>query len=161
MPPQPTGAVQYKKKDGRLDLSDDGKYLFFTPAGAKSPTVTTPVAEITNLQQTGAASAKVALKVFVNEESYVFSFTGGDNARKEQEAVTDALRNIIAANKAQSETMQALVASPSSHQNGGAGDAAQASTIAIAKAMAKKVEEEAWYDDDKLKAVECESQRQA
>ena len=152
MTPQPSGSVQYKKKDGRLDLSEDGKYLFVTPAGAKSPTVTIPVAEITNLQQTGAASAKVALKVFVKEESYVFSFTGGDNARKEQEAVTEALRNIIAAHKAQSENMQSLVATPSSNQNGGAGDAAQSSTIAIAKATAKKVEDEAWYDDEKLRA---------
>lgn len=150
MPPQPSGAVQYKKKDGRLELSEDGKYLFFTNTASTSPAVTVPVADITNLQQTPATSPKIALKIFVGEESYVFSFTSAANARKEQEAVTDALRNIIAANKAKSENVQSLVATPAAQQNGG--DAAQSSTIAIARATTSKAVEEEWYDDGKLLA---------
>ena len=156
MPPPPPASVSYKKKDGKLDLSDDSKYLFFTTSSASSPTVTIPVADITNLQQTPESSAKVALKVFVKEESYVFSFTSESKARKEQEGMTDALRNIIASNKARSEAVQSLVATPSGagtpagQQNGG--DAGQSAAMAIAKAVSSKSAEEAWYDDNKLKS---------
>ncbi|KAI7157300.1 hypothetical protein KC316_g15475, partial [Hortaea werneckii] len=65
MPPTTRASVAYKKKDGSLSVADDRKYLFWTPAAppGASPSVTVPVADITNLQQTPESSPKVALKV--------------------------------------------------------------------------------------------------
>lgn len=156
MPPTPTAAVSWKKQNGTLSLSADSKYLFFTPPNASSPAVTIPVADVTNLQQTPESSPKVALKVFVKDESYVFSFTSEGKARKEQEAVTDSLRNIIATNKAKSDAVQSLVATPSgaatpAGQSNGE-DGGQSAAMAIAKAVSSKAAEEAWYDDNKLKS---------
>ena len=156
MPPTPTAAVSWKKQNGTLSLSADSKYLFFTPPNASSPAVTIPVVDVTNLQQTPESSPKVALKVFVKDESYVFSFTSEGKARKEQEAVTDALRNIIATNKAKSDTVQSLVGTPSGVATPAAqsnwGDVGQSAAMAIAKAVSSKAADEAWYDDSKLKS---------
>ncbi|KAK3054062.1 RNA polymerase II transcription factor B subunit 1 [Extremus antarcticus] len=153
MPPSPTAAVSYKKKDGSLSISPDHKYLFWTGQGTSSPAVTIPVADITNLQQTPASSPKVALKVFVKEESYVFSFTSKDGAKKEQEVVTDTLRNTIAAAKAPSAAAQLAPAptTPAGGQQNG-GDAGASAAMAIAKAVSSKQADEGWYDDSKLKS---------
>ncbi|KAK5174232.1 RNA polymerase II transcription factor B subunit 1 [Saxophila tyrrhenica] len=154
MPPTPTAAVLYKKKDGSLTISPDHKYLFWTGQGTSSPALTIPVGDITNLQQTPATSAKVALKVFVKEESHVFSFTSKDRAKKEQEEVTDTLRNTIAAAKAPTAAAQLQPATTPSgdggQQNGG--DAGQSAAMAIAKAISSKQADEGWYDDSKLKS---------
>ena len=153
MPPPPTASVSYKKKDGTLALSQDAKYLFWSPPNA-SPAVTVPVADITNLQQAPGSSPKVALKVFVKEDSHVFSFTSKENARREQEAVTEALRNAIAANNAQSESVKQVlpvgVSPPATQQDGG--EAGQSAAMAIAKAVSSKAADEGWYDDNKLKS---------
>lgn len=157
MPATPTATVSYKKKDGTLTLSDDRKYLFFTPPNA-SPAATVPVADITNLQQTPESSAKVALKVFVKDDSYVFSFTSKENARKEQEAVTEMLRHIIQANKADSAKelvppSSTSTPTPAAQQNdGGQGNTGQSAAMAIAKAISSKAADEGWYDDSKLKS---------
>ncbi|KAH9810935.1 general transcription and DNA repair factor IIH subunit tcf-29-like [Teratosphaeria destructans] len=151
MSPSIKASVSYKKKDGSLTVSDDKKYLFWTPAqppGA-SPSVTVPVADITNLQQTPESSAKIALKVFIKEESHVFSFTSKDAARKEQEAVTNTLRDIIAANKA-GVTAQLAPAAAASTPGKEGGDGGQSAAMAIAKAVSSK-QDDSWYDDNKLK----------
>lgn len=152
MPPTPA-PVSYKKKDGLLSTSDDTKYLFWTPAAPpnSSPAVTVPVADITNLQQTPESSPKVALKVVVKDDNYVFSFTGG-SARKHQEAITDTLRNTIAAAKAS--TAASVLPTPSGAgtprpQNGG--ETGQPAAMAIAKAVSSKAADDGWYDDQKLK----------
>ncbi|KAK4958910.1 RNA polymerase II transcription factor B subunit 1 [Elasticomyces elasticus] len=149
MPPAKTSVV-YKKKDGSLTVGDDTKYLFWTPSAppGASPAVTIPVADITNLQQTGEASAKVALKVFVKEESYVFNFTSKDAARKEQVAVTDTLRDAIAALKAGT----SLPSAPRAAQNNGEGAANQSGALTMAKAVSAKPQDEGWYDDSRLKS---------
>jgi transcription initiation factor TFIIH subunit 1 len=147
----PKATVTYKKKDGVLAVSDDSKHLFWTPSAppGSAPTVTITVVDITNLQQTPETSPKVALKVFVKEDSYVFSFTDKQTGRKEQEVVTDHLRNVISAHKA------AEAAPPVSTRNPGTpgqnGDPAQPAAIAMAKAASSKSVDEAWYDDAKLK----------
>ncbi|KAK4554678.1 RNA polymerase II transcription factor B subunit 1 [Recurvomyces mirabilis] len=151
----PTKAlVAYKKKDGSLTVSEDKKYLFWTPStppGA-SPTVTVPIADITNLQQTPATNPKVALKVFVKEDSYVFSFTSKDAARKEQEVMTDTLRNVIATNKSGAAAQLVPTAGTPQPAHNGAGDPGQSSSMAIAKALSAKPQDESWYDDGKLKS---------
>jgi len=156
MPPAstPTASVAYKKKDGALTISADKKYAFFTPKTPpnSSPAVTIPVADITNLQQTPASSAKVALKVFVKAEDYTFYFTAKDGARREQEAVTEALRSSIAASKASS-AAQLLPSAGSGRQSAAErGDEGQSAAMAIAKAVSSKSNEDSWYDDSKLKS---------
>ena len=149
----PKATVTYKKKDGVLAVSDDSKYLFWTPSAppGSSPTVTINIVDITNLQQTPESSPKVALKVFVNEESYVFSFTDKQSARKEQEVVTDTLRNVISASKASAPPQ---VSTPNPGTPGAApnGEPTQPAAMAIAKAVSYKSSDEAWYDDAKLKS---------
>jgi len=149
----PKATVNHKKKDGVLAVSDDSKYLFWTPSAppGSSPTVTITIVDITNLQQTPESSPKVALKVFVNEESYVFSFTDKQSARKEQEVVTDTLRNVISASKA---AAPPPVSAPDPGTPGAAqnGEVAQPAAMAIAKAVSSKSADEAWYDDAKLKS---------
>jgi transcription initiation factor TFIIH subunit 1 len=155
MPPTKASA-KYSKKDGSLVVFDDKKYVFWTPSDppGATPTITIPVADITNLQQTPATSKAIALKVFVNADSYVFSFTHKENARKEQENVTEILRNTIAANKAS--TAAALVPSaattPKPAAGGGENGGAQSAAMAIAKAVSSKAADEGWYDDSKLMA---------
>lgn len=154
MPPPSPAPVTYKKKDGLLSIADDAKYLFWTPAAPpnSSPTVTVPIADITNLQQTPASTPKVALKVVVKDDSYVFSFTGGD-ARKNQEAITDTLRNTIASAKASTAASVLPTGSASGTprpQNGG--ETGQPAAMAIAKAVSSKASaDDGWYDDAKLK----------
>lgn len=157
MPPT-KATVTYKKKDGSLTVADDRKYLFWTPSAppGASPSVTVPVADITNLQQTPAENPKVALKVVVGEDSYIFSFTSRDAARKEQEAVTDTLRNAIAAQKAKSGPQLASAAesgsgTPLAAANGD-GDPGQSAAMAIAKAVSAKPQDEGWYSDVTLKS---------
>jgi transcription initiation factor TFIIH subunit 1 len=146
----PKASVTYKKKDGVLAVSDDSKHLFWTPSAppGSAPTVTITVVDITNLQQTPESSSKVALKVFVKEDSYVFSFTDKQAGRKEQEVVTEHLRNVISANKAAAAAP--LVSTPNPGTPAQNGEHARPAAIAMAKAASSKATDEAWYDDAKL-----------
>ncbi|KAF2460402.1 RNA polymerase II transcription factor [Lineolata rhizophorae] len=103
-----TASASYKKQDGTLAVSEDKKTVAWTAAAAgSSPALTASVADITNLQQTPATSAKVSTKLFVQRpgaaapETHVFTFTSTANARAEQAAITDALRQGIEAHKAE------------------------------------------------------------
>lgn len=148
--PSTKANVTYKKKEGSLTVSDDIKYVFWTPSAppGASPTVTIPIADITNLQQTPATQPKVALKVVVKEDSYVFSFTHATDARKEQEGITDTLRDRIAALKAG--TAASLAPAASSGPAPNADDGGRPAAMAIAKAVSSAPTEESWYDDSKL-----------
>jgi transcription initiation factor TFIIH subunit 1 len=143
-----TSNVAYKKKDGTLAVSEDGKYLFWTPSSppGASPAVTVPLADITNLQQTPATSPKALLKVVVGQENYTFGFTHATNARKDQGDITGILQDSIAALKASSVAALAAKAAPAP----GTDDRAQPAAMAIAKAAASKTADESWYDDRTL-----------
>ncbi|KAF1822158.1 uncharacterized protein K489DRAFT_320300 [Dissoconium aciculare CBS 342.82] len=145
-----TSNVAYKKKDGTLAVSEDGKYLFWTPSSPSGapPAVTVPLADITNLQQTPATSPKALLKVLVQEESYTFSFTHVTNARKDQGDITGVLQDRIAALKASSAA--ALAAKVAVTPGNSVDDRMQPAAMAIAKAVASKANDESWYDDRKL-----------
>lgn len=143
-------SVSLKKKDGFLTVSDDGKYLFYTPASPPdaSPSKTIPIVDITNLQQTPASNPKVALKVLVKDDNYVFSFTSTQSARKEQESITETLRNAIAAVKASATNKNAAqTANTATSDSPG-----QSAAMAMVKAASSKAVDESWYDDNKLKA---------
>lgn len=151
MPPT-TASVAYKKKDGTLSVTADNKTLSWTPAQPLgSSAVKLQVVDITNLQQTPVTAPKAALKVFVGEENYVFSFTHKINARKEQEAITDTLRNTIAAYKAGT-AAQLTAGSTTTAQASNGDDVGQSAAMAIAKALASSAQDDGWYDDSKLKS---------
>ncbi|PYI06500.1 RNA polymerase II transcription factor [Aspergillus sclerotiicarbonarius CBS 121057] len=104
----PSGSAAYKKKDGTLTIAQDSQSISWIPAaGGAAGTITLPVSQITNLQQTPASNPKVMLKIFVlppnapanSPEQYVFSFTAGANARPEADAIRDALSAAIQAAK--------------------------------------------------------------
>jgi len=148
----PKTSVVYKKANGSLTC--DKRHLIWSPSAPSgaTPSLKIAVADITNLQQTGEASAKVALKVLVKDDSYVFSFTSKDAARKEQVAVTDTLRDAIGTIKAgAASSLAPAVGTPGAAQNGG-GDAGQSASMAIAKALSAKPQDEGWYDDNRLKS---------
>ncbi|GAB7340368.1 hypothetical protein MBLNU457_6813t1 [Dothideomycetes sp. NU457] len=148
-------SAQYKKKDGFLALGDDRKFVFWSPASPPNatPTLTVPVTDITNLQQTPATSLKIALKVVVQPtgatepENHVFSFVSG-SARQEQETITGALRDAISAVKAGTTNIPAAPAAPAVQDDSG-----QSAAMAIAQAVsggAKKATD-GWYDDNSLR----------
>ncbi|KAI5362121.1 Putative BSD domain, PH-like domain superfamily, TFIIH p62 subunit, TFIIH subunit Tfb1/GTF2H1 [Septoria linicola] len=151
----------YKKKDGTLTIAEDRKYVFWSPATPPSspPSVTIPVADITNLQQTPATSKAIALKIVVGESSYVFTFNHKENARKEQENTTEVLRNTIAANKTRDASHLATpaagssaVGTPGQASGSGGEDGGASAAMAIAKAVSSAKDDEGWYDDAKLKS---------
>ncbi|KAJ5848275.1 hypothetical protein N7455_012232 [Penicillium solitum] len=97
----PSGAASYKKKDGTLAISTDEKSVSWSPAVAGAGnTITIPVVNITNLQQTPASNPKVMLKIFAQApdappnstpDQYVFLFTAGANARPQADVIKDTL----------------------------------------------------------------------
>ncbi|KAK8215378.1 RNA polymerase II transcription factor B subunit 1 [Zalaria obscura] len=157
-------STAYKKKDGSLAVADDRKFLFWAPSAppGASPTVTIPVADIVNLQQTPAGNPKVALKVVVQPagaaapENHVFSFTSKDAARAEQEAITETLRNAIATLKSTQNTQaRPTPAATPGATPGPTGDGAgQSAAMAIAQAVSSGASKatDGWYDDARLKA---------
>lgn len=103
-----------------------------------------------DLQQTPAATAKVALKVVVSPagaaapENHVFYFTSAA-ARAEQEAITDILRNAIAAIKS-AEAARPTPASATT-QDASAPSTATPMTQAVPSTIRTN---ESWYDDTHL-----------
>ncbi|KAG9995543.1 hypothetical protein KCU78_g17886, partial [Aureobasidium melanogenum] len=150
----------YKKRNGTLSVSADRTSLFWTPSEPPSspPSLTIAIKDITNLQQTPAGNPKVALKVVVQPagaagpENHVFSFTSAA-ARSEQEAITDILRNAIAAIKAAEPTRPAPT--PATAQDASAPSAAMAMAQAVSSTAKTH---ESWYDDAHL-IIDIELQR--
>lgn len=160
-------AAQYKKQDGKLTVSTDGRTVSWR-ANSGNPTVDIAVAGIAStsprlphwslrvlssvsllivpcldLQQTPASSAKASIKVVVSEtESYTFTFTSAA-ARDDQQAITGVLRKWIEASKARAASTPAATPAP----DGGGVSAAMA--IAQAITSAAKPADDA-YDDAKL-----------
>ncbi|KAL7272868.1 RNA polymerase II transcription factor B subunit 1 [Rhizina undulata] len=97
-------SVAYKKKDGTLLLAKDG--ITWTPAVPPNapPSLTIPIATVSNLQATPATAAKVMIKIFAAKdadaapEPYTFSFTSA-SARAEADAMKEALTAAIQATK--------------------------------------------------------------
>ena len=106
-----------------------------------------------DLQQTPVTSPKIALKVVVQAagasepENHVFSFTSA-TARKEQESITDILRNAISALKSTSTSIPVAPAGPSVQDESG-----QSAAMAIAQAVSAGARKatDGWYDDDRLR----------
>ncbi|OJJ49419.1 hypothetical protein ASPZODRAFT_112336 [Penicilliopsis zonata CBS 506.65] len=144
----PNGSATYKKKEGTLSLSSDGRSVSWSPATGGQG-VQIPVANITNLQQTPVTNPKVMLKIFAQQpnapvDQYVFSFTAGTNARAEADAIKDALSAAIQAAKVQNDVVG---------NTGGAGTtgaAGMSAAMAMASAVSS-VGKSPWDDDNRLK----------
>ncbi|KAF4554923.1 BSD domain-containing protein 2 [Elsinoe fawcettii] len=150
--------TSYKKKDGSLSVGDDRKFLFWTPGAPPnaSPSLTVPIGDIINLQQTPASKPKIALKVVVQaagasqSEDHIFSFTSPSAARKEQEAITEVLRNALAALKSATAPRPTTPSASTTKQDDG--NSAQSAAMAIAKAVSSSGQGlEGFYDDKTLK----------
>ncbi|KAI5205827.1 hypothetical protein E4T39_02853 [Aureobasidium subglaciale] len=150
----------YKKRNGTLSVSADRTSLFWTPLEPPSsaPSLTVLIKDITNLQQTPAGNPKVALKVVVSPagaaapENQVFSFTSAA-ARAEQEAITDILRNAIAAIKTAEPTKSAPAPAPAQDATG------PSAAMAMAQAVSSTLKtSDSWYDDAHL-ITDIEMQR--
>ncbi|CAI6323579.1 unnamed protein product [Periconia digitata] len=147
-------AAQYKKTDGKLRISQDGRTVAWT-ATSGNPALEIAIADIGNLQQTPATAAKASIKVVVNKapgqtEAHAFTFTSSA-ARDDQQTVTGALRRFIEASKAQSvPTPAAATPVP----DAGASNASAAVAIARTVTGTPKPKEDGdgEYDDAKLMA---------
>lgn len=97
----PVGRTLFKKKDGILTLTPDQQTVTWTPNSGGPPTVSLPVASITNLQQTPDSSPKVMLKIFEKPAgggdpvTFLFHFHTSE-AKAEAQAVKDLLSRLLA-----------------------------------------------------------------
>ncbi|KAJ5606193.1 hypothetical protein N7510_008974 [Penicillium lagena] len=151
----PSGAALYNKRDGTLTMAQDEQSISWIPAaGGATGTLTISVANITNLQQTPASAKKVMLKIFVQSpnappntnETYIFQFTAGENARPQADAIKDALSTRINAVKAGTPSQTPV---PGGGGGGGGMSAAMAIANAVSSAGASK---NPWDDDNRLRA---------
>ncbi|KND92716.1 putative RNA polymerase II transcription factor B subunit 1 [Tolypocladium ophioglossoides CBS 100239] len=159
----PVGRTLFKKKDGILTLTRDHQTVTWTPNTGGPPTISLPVASITNLQQTPDSSPKVMLKIFEKAENgadpvaYLFHFNTSE-AKVEAKVVKDVLSRLLADLRANDAgiprpTAGTLSAAGSSTPvgNGGGGGSVSAS-MAFASAVNSQPSSTRWFDDGQLKA---------
>ncbi|KAH8725136.1 hypothetical protein GQ44DRAFT_739917 [Phaeosphaeriaceae sp. PMI808] len=143
-----SAAAQYKKQDGTISVSLDGKTVSWASATGASPSLSITIVDIGNLQQTPATSAKASIKIVVPDTApqpgnFTLTFTS-PTARDDQQTITGLLRKWIEASKAQG------APSPAGPVTSGDGTPA-AIAVAQAASAATKGKEES-YDDAKLLA---------
>ncbi|KAG5928729.1 hypothetical protein E4U42_000093 [Claviceps africana] len=156
----PAGRTLFKKKDGILTLTSDLQTVTWTPNSGGPPTVSLPVSNITNLQQTPETAAKVMLKVFEKSENgnepatYLFHFNTS-SAKEEAKAVKDVLSKILAdlrSTDAGVPRPQATEATPSVAGASTPGGGGASASMAFASAVnAQSGPSERWFDDNELK----------
>ncbi|CAA9956489.1 RNA polymerase II transcription factor [Pyrenophora teres f. maculata] len=151
-------AAQYKKQDGIVSVSADGKTVAWKSASGALPPLSIAIADIGNLQQTPATSAKASIKIVVKEPSpqtgnHTFTFTSAA-ARNDQQNITSLLRKWIEASKQQSEASPAPVAPVTATAGAGAGgDNGASAAMAMAQTVtAAGKDKEETYEDARLLA---------
>ncbi|KAL9620618.1 MAG: hypothetical protein Q9160_004872 [Pyrenula sp. 1 TL-2023] len=139
------GQASYKKQDGTIALSDDSKSLKWSPSVSSKSVAALHIAvsSITNLQQTPVSNPKVMLRVYTQlpgqseQSTLVFNFTSQSVARKEADAIKDALTKAIQASKLENAD---LTNAPSA-------------AMAIASAISGgKKDGSLWDDDERLRS---------
>ncbi|KAI4685835.1 uncharacterized protein J4E88_003672 [Alternaria novae-zelandiae] len=148
-------AAQYKKDNGRVAVSADGKTVSWKSisgaANAPAPW-SIAIADIGNLQQTPATAAKASIKIVVPEPAplagnHTLTFTSA-TARDDQQNITSLLRKWIEASKQQSAPSPAPAAGGKE-----GGDSSASAAIAMAQTVtAGGKDNEENYDDAKLLA---------
>ncbi|KAG8413709.1 RNA polymerase II transcription factor B subunit 1 [Metarhizium acridum] len=155
----PAGRTLFKKKDGILTLTGDYQIVTWTPNSGGPPTISLPVSNITNLQQTPETAAKVMLKIFEKADNgadpatYLFHFNTSE-AKAEAKAIKDVLSKILADMRSNDAGVpRPNVATPTA---GDASTPAAAGSGSAAMAFASAVNSQAsastrWFDDNQLK----------
>ncbi|USP81733.1 General transcription and DNA repair factor IIH subunit tcf-29 [Curvularia clavata] len=145
-------AAQYKKQDGIVSVSADGKTVAWKSATGALPPLSIAIADIANLQQTPATAAKASIKIVVKESApqagnHTFTFTSAA-ARDDQQTITGSLRKWIESLKQQAAPSPAPAAAKA---DGGDGGASASMAMAQTVTAAGKSNEDT-YDDAKLLA---------
>ncbi|KAG6000168.1 hypothetical protein E4U54_001524 [Claviceps lovelessii] len=157
----PAGRTLFKKKDGILTLTSDLQTVTWTPNSGGPPTVSLPVSNITNLQQTPETAAKVMLKVFEKSDNgnepatYLFHFNTS-NAKEEAKAVKDVLSRILADLRSGDAGVPRPQAASTTANAGGsstpAGNGGLSASMAFSSAVnSQSGSSERWFDDVQLK----------
>ncbi|KAL1591731.1 RNA polymerase II transcription factor B subunit 1 [Paraconiothyrium brasiliense] len=146
-------AAQYKKKDGKITVSADGRTVSWK-ANSGDLAVDVEIAAITNLQQTPATSAKASIKIVVQQpdqtDNHTFTFTSA-TARDDQQSITAVLRKCIEDAKAKAAAPIAIPAAATPTPVSDNGGASAAMTMAqTLVGTPKEPKEEDSYDNAKL-----------
>ncbi|KAJ6283186.1 hypothetical protein J3E71DRAFT_214748 [Bipolaris maydis] len=147
-------AAQYKKQDGTVSVSADGKTVAWRSAGGALPPLSIAIADIANLQQTPATAAKASIKIVVKEPSpqagnHTLTFTSAA-ARDDQQTITGALRKWIENSKQQAAPSPAPAPAT---VKAGEGDGGSSAAMAMAQTVAAAAKsDQDTYDDAKLLA---------
>lgn len=135
------GAAQYKKQDGEVSLSSDGKTIIWMPnkAGAAA-SLKLSTEHLTNLQQTPATSPKAVLKLFVQvpgapaSETFNFTFSSPSTARDELNAFIEPLKRILEAQRTgAASAMVSTSPAPTPGPQGQADSMAMAQTVSSSR----------------------------
>ncbi|KAG9187394.1 hypothetical protein G6011_05265 [Alternaria panax] len=147
-------AAQYKKQNGTVSVSSDGKTVSWKSSATTNahPPLSLAIADIGNLQQTPATSAKASIKIVVPDPApqagnHTLTFTSAA-ARDDQQNITGLLRKWIEASKQQAAPAPAP---PAVAGEGGDGGASAAMAMAQTVTAGGKDNQEN-YDDAKLLA---------
>ncbi|OAG12289.1 uncharacterized protein CC84DRAFT_1134787 [Paraphaeosphaeria sporulosa] len=143
--------AQYKKKDGKITVSADGRKVSWKSNGGDL-SVVIDIAEVTNLQQTPATSAKASTKIVVQRpdqtENHTFTFSSAA-AREDQQSITGLLRKCIEESKAKEAAASVVIATPAAAtpapDNGGA-----SASMTIAQTLVNAPQDDDSYNNTKL-----------
>lgn len=144
-------STSYKKKDGTLEYDSAQKNVLWTPQSSDGGPLSVPLASITNLKQTPAASDKVALRIEAGTANYTFAFTSATSARAEQEAITDVLRTEIQARNASNNPLAIAEGGNTPVPGPAANGDGPSAAMAIAHAVRSETNaSNSWSDDRRL-----------
>ncbi|POR37813.1 Putative RNA polymerase II transcription factor B subunit 1 [Tolypocladium paradoxum] len=153
----PVGRTLFKKRDGILTLTRDHQTVTWTPNTGGPPTISLPVAGITNLQQTPDSSPKVMLKIFEKAEkgvdpvTYLFHFNTSE-AKAEAKAVKDVLSRLLADLRANDASIPRPTAGTLSATGSSTPVGSASASMAFASAVNSQPSSARWFDDSQLKA---------
>ncbi|KAL6886944.1 hypothetical protein GGI43DRAFT_417754 [Trichoderma evansii] len=152
----PTGHTLFKKKEGILSFTSDNGAITWTPASGGPATVSLPVTNITNLQQTPDSSPKVMLKIFEKSESgndpvtYLFHFNTQE-AKAEAQAVKDLLSRLLADLRSTDTNVSKLGAVTAAPAANGDGSGSASATLGPSNGINSQSMSPKWFDDNQLK----------
>ncbi|UKZ81090.1 hypothetical protein TrVFT333_008858 [Trichoderma virens FT-333] len=148
-------ATLSSKKEGILSFTIDHKAITWTPVSGGPATVSLPVTNITNLQQTPDSSPKVMLKIFEKSENandpitYLFHFNTQE-AKAEAQAVKDLLSRLLADLRNGDANVSKLATATSTPVANGEG-AGSSVTLASSGGVNAQPVPPKWFDDNQLK----------
>ncbi|PNP37908.1 hypothetical protein TGAMA5MH_10007 [Trichoderma gamsii] len=151
-----TGHTLFKKKEGILSFSSDHGAITWTPASGGPATVSLPVTNITNLQQTPDSSPKVMLKIFEKAESgndpvtYLFHFNTQE-AKAEAQAIKDLLSRLLADLRSTDANVSKLGAATAAPAANGDGSASASATLGSSNGISSQSMSPKWFDDSQLR----------